>query len=72
MTLPSRLKKVVTQGGRVLSVTATGKTLFPAYGTKVIGGVRTGYIGLTLKDTPTIVTPMRMPTVSRATPRASR
>ena len=38
-------------------VTATGKTLFPAYGTKLVGGVRMGFIGLTLKDTPTIVTP---------------
>ena len=38
-------------------VTATGKTLFPAYGTKLVGGVRMGFIGLTLKETPTIVTP---------------
>jgi 5'-nucleotidase len=38
-------------------VTATGKTLFPAFGVKVVGGVRMGFIGLTLKDTPTIVTP---------------
>ncbi|MEJ0035427.1 MAG: bifunctional metallophosphatase/5'-nucleotidase [Gammaproteobacteria bacterium] len=38
-------------------VTATGKTLFPAYGVKVVGGVRMGFIGLTLKETPTIVTP---------------
>ncbi len=37
--------------------TATGKTLFPAYGIKLVGGVRVGFIGLTLKDTPTIVTP---------------
>jgi len=38
-------------------VTATGKTLFPAYGVKVVGGVRMGFIGLTFKDTPTVVTP---------------
>ena len=37
--------------------TASGKTLFPAYGIKIVGGVRIGFIGLTLKDTPTIVTP---------------
>jgi len=38
-------------------VTATGKTLFPAFGVKVVGGVRMGFIGLTFKDTPTVVTP---------------
>jgi len=38
-------------------VTATGKSLFPAFGVKVVGGVRMGFIGLTLKETPTIVTP---------------
>lgn len=37
--------------------TATGKTIFPAYGIKVVNGVRVGFIGLTLKETPTIVTP---------------
>ncbi|MEQ1529333.1 MAG: bifunctional metallophosphatase/5'-nucleotidase [Methylococcales bacterium] len=37
--------------------TATGKTLFPAYAIKSIGGVRVGFIGMTLKETPTIVTP---------------
>lgn len=37
--------------------TATGKTLFPQYAIKVIGGVRVGFIGMTLKETPTIVTP---------------
>ena len=35
----------------------TGKTLFAPYGIKVVGGVRVGFIGLTLKETPTIVTP---------------
>lgn len=37
--------------------TANGKTLFPQYAIKVIGGVRVGFIGMTLKETPTIVTP---------------
>lgn len=37
--------------------TATGKTLFPAYAIKTFGKVRVGFIGMTLKDTPTIVTP---------------
>ena len=37
--------------------TATGKTLFPQYAIKVISGVRVGFIGMTLKETPTIVTP---------------
>jgi 5'-nucleotidase len=38
-------------------VTATGKTLFVPYGIKVFNGVRVGFIGLTLRETPTIVTP---------------
>lgn len=37
--------------------TATGKTLFPQYAIKVVGGLRVGFIGMTLKETPTIVTP---------------
>lgn len=37
--------------------TATGKTLFPAYGIKTFNGVKVAFIGMTLKDTPTIVTP---------------
>lgn len=37
--------------------TASGKTLFPPYGIKTFNGVRVGFIGLTLKETPTIVTP---------------
>jgi 5'-nucleotidase len=37
--------------------TANGKTLFPQYAIKTIGGVRVGFIGMTLKETPTIVTP---------------
>jgi len=40
-----------------VSDTATGKTLFAPYGIKIVNGVRIGFIGLTLKDTPTIVTP---------------
>jgi 5'-nucleotidase len=42
--------------------TVSGKTLFPAYAIKSFktstgGSVRVGFIGMTLKDTPTIVTP---------------
>ena len=36
---------------------ATGKTIFDPYLIKDVGGVKVGFIGLTLKDTPTIVTP---------------
>ena len=35
----------------------TGATLFPAYRIKTVGGVKVGFIGLTLKDTPSVVTP---------------
>lgn len=38
-------------------VTATGKTLMPATTVKKMHGVRVGFIGLTLKGTPSIVTP---------------
>lgn len=37
--------------------TATGRTLLPAYGLKTFDGVRIAFIGMTLRDTPTIVTP---------------
>ncbi len=37
--------------------TSTGKTLFPGYAVKTYNGVKVAFIGLTLKDTPTIVTP---------------
>lgn len=37
--------------------TATGKTLFPPYAIKKYGKVRVAFIGMTLKETPTIVTP---------------
>jgi 5'-nucleotidase len=37
--------------------TSTGKTIFPAYAIRTFGGVRVGFIGVTLKDTPTISTP---------------
>ncbi|RZA09197.1 MAG: bifunctional metallophosphatase/5'-nucleotidase, partial [Moraxellaceae bacterium] len=36
---------------------ADGKTLFPAYGIKTFNGIKVAFIGMTLKDTPTIVTP---------------
>jgi 5'-nucleotidase len=35
----------------------TGKTAFPAYVIKEVGGVKIGFIGLVLKETPTIVLP---------------
>jgi 5'-nucleotidase len=37
--------------------TATGRTIFPPYGIKSFGRVRVAFIGMTLKETPTIVTP---------------
>ena len=37
--------------------TATGKTLFPSFAIKEYNDVKVAYIGLTLKETPTIVTP---------------
>jgi 5'-nucleotidase len=37
--------------------TATGKTLLPPYGIKTFNGVQVAFIGMTLKATPTIVTP---------------
>ncbi|MFM2053264.1 MAG: Endonuclease YhcR, partial [Pseudomonadota bacterium] len=37
--------------------TATGKPLLPAYGTKTFNGVKVAFVGMTLKATPTIVTP---------------
>jgi 5'-nucleotidase len=36
----------------------SGKTLFPAYGVKRFKGNPVAFIGMTLKDTPTIVTPV--------------
>lgn len=36
---------------------ASGKTLLPAYAIRLLDGVKIGFIGLTLKDTPTVVTP---------------
>lgn len=35
--------------------TATGKTVFPSYALKNYGGVKVAFIGLTLKETPTMV-----------------
>ena len=37
--------------------TALGRTLLPAYGIKSFGGVKVAFIGMTLKGTPSIVTP---------------
>lgn len=37
--------------------TATGAPLFPAYGIREFGGIRVAFIGMTLRDTPSIVTP---------------
>ncbi len=38
-------------------VGATGNTLFPSYAIKTFGAVRVALIGITLRETPTIVTP---------------
>ncbi|MFY9511467.1 MAG: bifunctional metallophosphatase/5'-nucleotidase [Rubrivivax sp.] len=38
-------------------VNATGKTLLPPYAVKRFGGIPVAFVGLTLKDTPTIVVP---------------
>ncbi len=38
-------------------ITATGRTLLPAYGVKRFQGVPVAFIGMTLKDTPGIVVP---------------
>lgn len=38
-------------------VTATGRTLLPAYGVKRFHGVPVAFVGMTLKDTPAIVSP---------------
>ncbi|WKJ89493.1 bifunctional metallophosphatase/5'-nucleotidase [Methylomonas montana] len=37
--------------------TETGNTIFPSYAIKEVGGVKVAFIGMTLKETPTIVTP---------------
>lgn len=37
--------------------TASGKPLFPAYTIRNLGGVKVGFIGMTLRDTPSVVTP---------------
>ncbi len=37
--------------------TGTGRTLLPAYGVKTFNNVKVAFIGMTLKATPTIVTP---------------
>jgi 5'-nucleotidase len=37
--------------------TATGSTLFPATALREVGGVKIGFIGLTLRATPSVVTP---------------
>jgi len=37
--------------------TATGRTLLPAYGVKTFNGVKIAFIGMTLRSTPSIVTP---------------
>jgi 5'-nucleotidase len=36
---------------------ATGRTVFPAYGVKEFKGIRVAFIGMTLENTPSIVTP---------------
>ena len=38
-------------------VTATGKTLFAPYDIRTVDGVKVGFVGLTLRDTPSMVVP---------------
>ena len=38
-------------------VKSTGKTLFPPYEVRTLDGVKVGFIGLTLRDTPSLVIP---------------
>jgi len=38
-------------------VTATGKTLFAPYDIRIVDGVKVGFVGLTLRDTPSMVVP---------------
>ena len=45
----------------------TGKTILPPYTIKNFNGAKVGFIGMTLKDTPTIVTAVR-----RRRPRVQR
>jgi 5'-nucleotidase len=35
----------------------SGQTLFPSYAIRELGGVRVGFVGVTLKETPSVVTP---------------
>src|SRR5213078_2432865 len=41
----------------------TGRPIMPAYKIRSIGGVRVGFVGMTLKGTPTIVNPAGIQTV---------
>jgi 5'-nucleotidase len=36
---------------------ATGQTIFPAYAIKKVGGIRIGFVGMTLKETASLVSP---------------
>ncbi|MGZ4999434.1 MAG: bifunctional metallophosphatase/5'-nucleotidase [Methylomonas sp.] len=42
--------------GNVMA-SASGNTLFPAYAIKTLGGMKIAFIGMTLKETPNVVTP---------------
>ena len=55
-TVPFEGAKFKWLSANVIS-TSTGKTLLPAYGVKTFNGVKVAFIGMTLKATPTIVTP---------------
>ena len=43
---------------------SNGKTIFPAYKTRSLGGAKIGFIGLTLEGTPSIVTPSAVASVN--------
>lgn len=58
--VPCRLEPFTGAGFTYLSAnvfTGDGKTLFPATAIKQVGPVRIGFIGMTLRDTQTLVTP---------------
>jgi len=58
--IPCRLEPFQGAGFTYLSAnvaTATGQTLFPGTAIKQVGPVRIGFIGMTLKETQTLVTP---------------
>ena len=48
--------KLFVRAGRNLALTDTGRTVFPAVKVEKYDGVKVGFIGMTLENTPNIVT----------------